>query len=346
MRVRRFRFRIRTLLLLVALVALALTGQRLYRDGPETHWLLLKLRYGNVEARRSAAIQAGKSGPEGADRFIPALAQAANDPDAGCRARALRALHNLVVLYAPESEKTLVLRQILAATRDPDDSVRAAAVGSLVGLADRDTRGVITAIQWALADSSVVVRQTAARALGMIAATLPATQPDAASILIPLLASREDSRVRVQAAWGLCYFGRDHRRHRAGEFPADVVPALVTALRDPDVEVRRTAAVILGLTTYDPGERRISSWDRRKASIIPALKAGISDLDKAVREESALALYAFGQRDAVVIELIEQAARDRDRVYKSNFETALKEWQAVRKAKKPAEPGVPGDATL
>ena len=44
-----------------ALAALALVGQRVYRDGPETHWLLLKLRYGNVQARRSAALQVHRS---------------------------------------------------------------------------------------------------------------------------------------------------------------------------------------------------------------------------------------------------------------------------------------------
>jgi hypothetical protein len=52
MRLPRPRFRIRTLLLVVALVAFALVAQRAYRDGLETHWLLLKLRYGDVATRR------------------------------------------------------------------------------------------------------------------------------------------------------------------------------------------------------------------------------------------------------------------------------------------------------
>jgi hypothetical protein len=371
MRLPRLRLRLRTLLLLVALVALALIGQRIYHDGPEAHWLLLKLRYGNIEARRSAAVQARQSegeamfhnlvdsvlsGPANpqtsearwrrrqrrAELLLPALNHAAKDPDANCRADALRALHFLASLHASESEKLLALRQILAATRDRDDSVRTAAAGSLAGLADRDTGAVINAIRSALADPSVVVRQAATRELGMLGVIVPATQPDAASILIPLLAGREDPRVRVKAAWGMCYFGVDHRRHPPGAGP-DVVPALVAALHDPDVDVRRTAAVILGSTTFDARGRAISSWDRRKDSIIPALKAAIDDVDKAVREESALALFALGQRDLVIIELIEQAVRDPARSQKSGFESALKEWQVERETKDPVEPDTPED---
>ena len=107
----------------------------------------------------------------------------------------------------------------------------------------------------------------------MLGVIVPATQFDAASILIPLLASREESRVRVNAAWAICYFGKDRDRHPPGAGP-DVVPALVAALHDPHVDVRRAVAVILGLTTFDPRGRRITAWDRRKDSIIPALYAG------------------------------------------------------------------------
>jgi HEAT repeat protein len=358
----RLRLRIRTLLLLVVLVALALVGLRTYRDEPEAHWLLLKLRYGNVEARRSAATQArqsevgamfqnildGISGPADprtlgaqwrrrqrrAELLLPALAHATKDPDAGCRANALLALHFLAAVHASESEKRLALRLILAATRDRDDSVRTAAVGSLVGLADRDPGAALNAIRSALADPSVEVRRTAAQELGMLGLIVPETQPAAASILIPLLASQEGSRVRVKAAWAMCHFGADHHRHPAGAGP-DVVPALVAALHDPDVDVRRTAAIIFRATTSDAQGREIPSWGRRKDSIIPALEAAITDDDKAVREESALALFALGQRDFVVIELIEQATRDPDRPQKSTFESALKEWQSEREGEDP-----------
>ena len=193
----RFRLRVRTLLSLVVLVALVLTGLRVYNDGPESHWLLLKLRYGKVEARRSAAARAwelgvsgmfqnviapvvmGPDDPQGseascrlqkrrAELLCPALIQTIKDPDPICRANALKALAILTFLNASDSDKSLVLPHILAAARDPDASVRAAAVGSMASLAGQDTAGVIDAIRSALTDSSVEVRQAAAWELGML----------------------------------------------------------------------------------------------------------------------------------------------------------------------------------
>ncbi|MHC5539091.1 HEAT repeat domain-containing protein [Singulisphaera rosea] len=352
---RRFRLRLRTLLGLVVLVALALVGHRIYLDGPDAHWLLLKLRYGNLDARRSAVVQIRQSesrawyhdviapivsGPLNPQTFegqryhrrrsaallIPALADAMKDPDAACRADALRALALLVTLHGSEPQKRLAQHQILAATHDREYSVRTAAVGSLIGLAVRDSDAVLKALRSALADPSLLVRQAATQELGMLGVDVPATQREVASILMPLLASREDSRVRVKAVWGMTYFGADSRRRPPGAGP-DVVPALVAALRDPDVDVRRTAAIVLGSTTADARGRKISRWELRKRAIIPAMNASISDEDKAMREEAALALFAFGQRDSVVLELIEQAASNPARSQKSRFDSVLEEWE-------------------
>ncbi len=359
MRFPRLSFRLRTLLVLVALVALALVGYRIYLDGPAAHWLLLKLRYGNVETRRSAALQVRESAvldletvltffddPRAAPErkrlqqrravlLLPALLSLVEDPDAECRANAVRALQALVGHHPSETEKHLALSKILAATRDRDDSARTAAVDSLSGLAELDTEAVLKAIRSALADPSIEVRQAAAQELGMIGLTTPATQPEVASILIPLLASREDSRVRVNAARSMI-FGVDHRRHPAVIGP-DVVPALVAALRDPEVDVRRTVAMRLGLTTFDARGRTISSWDRRKDSIIPALRTSIADEDMAVRVESSLALFVMGQRDSAILELIEQGVHDPDRSRRSRSVSALKEWQDEQGTDDPVE---------
>lgn len=218
-----------------------------------------------------------------------------------------------------------------------------AAVGSLSGLASRDTGAVLDAIRSALGDPSIEVREKATYELGMLGVIVPTSQPDAASILIPLLASREVARVRAKAAWGMCYFGVDGRRHSPETGP-DVVPALVAALDDPDVDVRRTAAVILGSTTFIAGGGKISAWDQRKGSIIPALDAATADDDEAVREESALALFALGRRDPVVIELIEQAVDDPARSQKSKFESALQGWEAEQEASAAVEPADPSDS--
>jgi|GEM_PF-6763694 len=369
MRLPRFHFRVRTLLALVVLIALALVGRRIYHDGPEAHWLLLKLRHGGVEARRSAAREArdreGKrmlhdlvgqvlSGPatpqvteqrrsrarRRAAILLPALVQATIDPDERCRANALEALGFLASFYGTKSEKRHALHHLLIATNDRNDSVRTAAVGSLAGLAEWDVEAVVAALRSALSDPSVEVRQTAARELGMLGVSQPKTQPEVARILEKVLASREDPRVRIKAAWGMCYFGVDQRRHPPGSGP-DVVTVLIAALSDPEIEVRQAAAIILGSTTDIRG-RPISSWARRKAMIIPALEAAIADNYAVVREESALALFSLGQRDLVAIELIEQAAHDPARSQKARFESALSEWQSEQETEKPVEPGAQG----
>jgi hypothetical protein len=46
------RFRLRTVLLTVALISLALAGWKVVVDGPRTHWLLLKLRFGGLLSLR------------------------------------------------------------------------------------------------------------------------------------------------------------------------------------------------------------------------------------------------------------------------------------------------------
>lgn len=357
MRLPRFRFHIRTLLLIVALVALALVGQRIYRDGPEAHWLVLKLRYGNVETRRAAANEVwhgdheaihdafdyvfGFASPTTLDTqmqrrqrratlLLPAVARAAKDQDAICRANALGALDRLASFDASEQERSLALRQILEAMGDPEPEVREEAIASMVSLAACDTPAVIRAIRLALADPSAQVRLTATQQLGRLGYVVPLTQLDVASILIPILASREDSRIRVSAAWGLS-FGVDDRRYPPDAGP-DVVPALLRALKDPDVDVRREAAHMLGLTRPDSEERAISSWARRKDSIIPGLTRTTADPDKETRENAALALFAFGHRDRFVIDLIEQAVLDPSRDYsqKVAFESALNDWRAKR----------------
>ena len=234
MRLPRFRFHIRTLLLVVAIVALASVGHRFYRDGPEAQWLILKLRYGGVETRRAAANEAWNSGDEAihnafdyvfglghppaletrvrrwrrrTELLLPALAQAAKDTDAICRARALVALHMNAVGGASEPGKALARREILAAFRDVDPAVRSAAVRTLVGLTGPARGTVIAALESALADPSWEVRHAAALELGTLGLEIPETQAEVASILIPVLAGPDDSRIRCGVAWALCFFG-------------------------------------------------------------------------------------------------------------------------------------------
>ncbi len=366
MRLPRFRLRIRTLLwvALAALVVLGLIGQKVYHDGPEIHWLALKLRFGNVEARRSAAAEvwalemksrlrylvdppnsAGPPTPEflqerwnrrrRTELLFPVLLRATNDNDPGCRANALKALDVVTCFSGSDHEQDLTFRQALKAARDPVNSVRKAAMNALSGLAKRDKEAVIATIQSALADPSIEVRQAAAWELGQLGLLIPESQPRIAAILIPLLAGREDPRVRAKAAWGMCLFGQDSQRHSTCP---DLFPALLAALNDPEVEVRRALVDILGTTSSDSSGQKVLRWDKRKDAILSALKAAIDDTDKTIRENAALALFDIGMREPVLIELIKQAGRDPARVQKSRFVSALEEGEKERESKNPVEP--------
>lgn len=268
------------------------------------------------------------------------------DPDAECRANAVRAVRAWAGCHPSKTENVRALRMILAATRDRDDSVRATAMESLnvYAYVTHDTEAVINAIRSALSDPSIEVRVNAAGTLGSLGFTIPTTQSDAASILIPLLASREDARVRVKAARGLGLLGVD-RRHSPAVGP-DVVPALVTALQDPEVDVRRTVSIYLGLTTLDARGKKTSSWDQRKDSIIPALNVSIADEDVAVRVASALALFAMGQRNAAIIELIEQGVHDQDPTRRSRSVSALEEWENEQAADNPVDPAMSAESDV
>jgi HEAT repeat protein len=356
------RFRLRTVILAIAIVALVLAGWKVVDDGPRTHWLLLKLRFGGVEARRSASDEIWESvrngafqdlfggvfgtapGPQllaqhrhlwqrRAELIIPALIDAARDPDPGCRARALKALYAMVAFHGSDLQKNQALPLFLTATRDRDDAVRTAAVGSLSGLADRDLETVLETFRSVLADPSLEVRQMAIWELGMLGILHPATQPDVAPILTGILVSRRDPRERIKAAQILSVMGVDRRRHPPGTGP-DVVPALVAALRDPELEVRREAARVLGHTTLDAQARLISAWDSRRDAIIPALDAALAHDDVVMRQEAALALFGFGRREGVVLGLIEAAALDPSR--KARSESAIEELRTEREEATPA----------
>lgn len=79
---------------------------------------------------------------------------------------------------------------------------------------------------------------------------------------------------------------------------------------------------------------------------MPALKTSIADADMAVRVDSALALFAMGQRDAAIIEIIEQGAHDPDRYRKSRSMSALEEWQGEQGADDPVDPAMSAESDV
>jgi HEAT repeat protein len=351
MRRLRFRLTIRRLALLIVLVALGLVGWRVYREGPEAHWLLLKLRYGNVATRRATAkkllvgiafapfreMLGNDPVPEDprerqkylalrqqlGDMLFSALLHAAGDPDPECRALALNAAGAFAFLRPDDLRKSQVLRLALIALRDPEGVVRAAGIEQLLSLAQPST--AFEAFKEALSDPSFEVRVMAIRELGGLGMIVKETQTEVAPILAEILASKQDDRLRVAAVWAMSRFGKDFRRDAAGP---DVVPSLLHALRDPEVKVRRVAAYNLSSTQT----QTISAWTTRKDAIIPACRKAMKDTDEEVRGYAAVALFCLGERDPEITPVLEEGGRSADARRSRHCREALDAWRAELEA--------------
>jgi HEAT repeat protein len=302
-------------------------------------------RYLDRSPGPNAVTEAQRRQKRRAALLIPALNDLTNDPDLVCRRNAVRALRQYSANATTGTVKASLRQRLLAMLDDRDESVRAQAAGSLATLADGDLITIMRALRSATADPSTNVRQAAAWELGNVGWLVPKAQTEAASILIPLMVGQDEPTVRMQAASALALFGNDRKRFPPQAGP-DVVPALLAALRDQNVEVRRRAASILGQSTFNGRSRSVSSWSLRKAAIVPALKLAMSDVDRVVQDESALALFALGDRDPLVIEGIERAANDSAQAKTSRFRSALEQWRNDEEEPDGTEVGTPGTQAL
>jgi HEAT repeat protein len=360
MRRLRFRISIRGLALLILVVALGMLGWRVYLEGPELHWLLLKLRFGNVQTRRATAqeIQRSLGGAflgelvgmntvpsaplerqefltrreQRGDLVFSALIAASNDRDPQCRATALSTAGLLAVVRASDLRKAQVLAKALNAIRDREVVVRIAGLEQLVSIAEPSY--ALVTLKAALLDPVVEVREVAAFQLGGLGIVVRETQHEVAAILAETLASPQDVRVRIKAAGAMFLFGKDDRRAGAGP---DVVPALIGALRDPEIKLRRASASYLGSTTFDARSRRVSSWISRRDAIIPACRAALSDHDEEVRDNATLALFWLGVRDREIIASLEAEGRSLSPILAHGYRDASEAWRVEN------EPTVPGE---
>jgi hypothetical protein len=88
------RWRLRTLMIVVALVAVSLGTYRVWVELGPVYRLMGQLRIGNVQARREAALRIGLLGPRAA-LAIGALNSALDDPDPVVRSNAMYSLVRL-----------------------------------------------------------------------------------------------------------------------------------------------------------------------------------------------------------------------------------------------------------
>jgi hypothetical protein len=331
----RRRLTTRRLGLLVLMVALGLGGWRVYREGPELHWLVFKLRYGGVETRLSTASKilravASQSlwtiqekepipgDPRGRQAWLAlrqqrdeilfsALLSAIRDPVPECRGAALRAAGKFVLSRPSDSRKNQVRKETLVALRDPNAVVRSAGLEQLVGIEQPPI--ALASLRKALADPSVEVQVTAIWQLGVLGMIAAETQAEIVAILKEILNNQQDDRVRVAAEWGLSHFENANHDDTPGP---NVVPALLIALRDPEVGARREAATILARMTSTARSQSVAAWSLRREVIIPACRTAMTDTDEETRNSAALALFALGVRDPEIAVLLKATRHGRD----------------------------------
>jgi HEAT repeat protein len=191
--------------------------------------------------------------------FPGAIAKLAGDHDAGVRAAAAGAMGTLRI-----DPPRLV--ELLG---DPDSRVRTATAASLQA---PDAKVAVPALIRALGDAEYRVRAEVAGALGRIG-----VNADAALTALRVAMEDQNALVRQRAR-----SAHDAIVSANEAFLADVLPTAIAQLGDPDSDVRRAAADVLG--DYGP----------KSAAAVPALIRGLADRDVGVRRAVARTLGRIG----------------------------------------------------
>ncbi len=103
------------------------------------------------------------------------------------------------------------------------------------------------------------------------------------------------------------------------------VVALAKALKDPNVQMRRNASLLLGEFAGVFGDAREDI-----SEAIPALAEAVNDHDFNVRVWSMGALKALGPTAAAAIPALETASKDKDKAIKVNAKNALRSIKAKK----------------
>jgi HEAT repeat protein len=268
------------------------------------------LQAGLVEAhppyRSLAATYLSQLGPDAASA-VPALARAAADPDEQVRKACVLALGRI----GRDGQTTVPA--LIRALKDEQPDIRGSA-GTALGWCALRPESAVTALAKALCDREATVRRGAAFALSEYGSEARAAAPALAEAFQD---TEED--VRRQAAETL--------RDIATSTPAEAIPLLTKALKNPDARHRSLAVFALSFTGPAATE---------------ALTSALQDGDQQVREDVASGLASLGERgQAAVPVLLEIAKGTANSDPDTNMSRRLHSLKALGKIGPPAAAGVP-----
>jgi HEAT repeat protein len=203
------------------------------------------------------------------DSEVTSYIEQLNNTDVRIRARAALRLGE-IDLNSRGNLKQRAIPELIALLKDPDAEVRANAAIALYNLPS-ESNTVVPALIEALKDPNAEVRAEVVTALGNMGRT------DAFIELLNALTNAskdENSTVRSNAAIAIGNIGSE-----------EAIPVLIEALKDPDSEVRVSAARSLGKSSITDSESTIS--------ILSALIDSLSDKDADVRRSAGDTLISI-----------------------------------------------------
>ncbi len=285
---------------LVLAIGLGLLAWRIHWDSKHpAAGTARKIHSGDVGERIAAIQQLANIGKEDAEVAIPALVSCLGDPDAGVRAAAAMGLASVIQVAgsagAAQNEVRNAVRALIGTLKDPQPPVRADAAQALWMVAITSTgpapvidrAQVVGALIDAAGDPDDKVRLSAIRGLGAIG---PGASDDPPPVLVAAIEDPSDP-IRAAASFAIVHYRQGLFRlipalvrsmELAGpqvraryveifesikppKFSADVVPALTTALRSGDAEIRYLAV------------NALATFKKDAKSAVPALLKCLDD---------------------------------------------------------------------
>ena len=233
--------------------------------------LIEALKDPQTDVRISAGAALGRMGAD-SHAVVEALTEALKDPEVPVRNSAAWALGRI----GPPARASVPA--LIESLKVSDSSVRSSAAEALteMGVA---AQAAIPALIEGLKDPTLEVRSAAANALGSMG-------PAALSAVSALIEAHRQLAVRPAVARSLSRIGR----------PA--IPALIGALKDPEADVRCSAAAVL------------EKMGAHAQAAVPALIEALKDPKASVRSSAAAVLVKVGADAHAAVPALIEALRD------------------------------------